>query len=137
MHSRLRNGLLWTMLGLGVVALALLWTAARPAAAHPATPVAPLAPPTLGTTADWLPGRVLVKPYPSGAAILDGGLLHGGALWPGLNGLLAGFHLIPVGDLAPDSGVYALQGAPSLDVAAAVRALRASGQVAYAEPDYV
>src|SRR5262249_47267937 len=45
-------------------------------------------------------------------------------------------HLQVAGELAPGSGVFALDGAPGLDVAAAVLALRATGAVAYAEPDY-
>ncbi len=63
-------------------------------------------------------------------------MLHNGSRWPALDGVLAGLHLQATGP-ADGDGVVALRGGPGLDVAAAVTALRASGRVAFAEPDYV
>ncbi|HMA35545.1 MAG TPA: S8 family peptidase, partial [Chloroflexia bacterium] len=120
----------------GALALVLTLLPAGPAQAQPAGAAPMAAPALLGRPADWVPGRVLVKPRATGAALIAGGHLGGGVLAPALDTVLDTWHLAADRPLAPGA-VVALAGAPGLDVAAAVAALRNSGAVAYAEPDYL
>ena len=83
----------------------------------------------------WQPGRVLVRPAP--ALHLTLGAPQDPACLPGLGGVLAGLRFTAATPLAAHSDTLILDGPAGLDVPAAVAALRASGLVAFAEPDYV
>ena len=123
-----------------VLALALIFALLPLLPAAPRLQAAPAARPSLvppGTPADWVPGRVLVKPRALGALTLRGGQVQSSTERGGLGSTLHQFHLTAGREVSASSGLFALEGGPGLDVAAAVAALRAGGQVEYAEPDYL
>jgi subtilisin family serine protease len=80
---------------------------------------------------------VLVKTRAAGALAVQAGQVRATALGTTLGTTLGRFHLTRGRELLAGSRLYALEGAPGLDVAAAVAALRADGTVEYAEPDYL
>src|SRR6478672_8580355 len=113
-----------------LLALSLLpaWLPAQHAAAQP---------PPAGGAADWTPGRVLIKTGDAGVRLWSHGALQARSLVGRLGATVQHLHLGQARELGEGSSIFALDGSANLDVAAAVAALRASGAVAYAEPDYI
>jgi subtilisin family serine protease len=132
-RPRQRLGRVLPVLSLALSLILTLVGAPAPAASAPQA-----APPAgRGTAADWVPGRVLVKTGDAGVHLVSRGALRTQSLWNRLGATLNRFRLDRARELGAGSGLYALEGGPDLDVAAAVAALRAGGAVAYAEPDYI
>src|SRR5690349_6335435 len=113
-----------------LLALSLLpaWLPAHPAAAQPA--------PAAGA-ADWTPGRVLIKTGDAGLRLWSHGALQPRSLVGRLGATVQQLRLAQARELGEGSGIFALDGSADLNVPLAIAALRATGAVAYAEPDYI